>query len=378
MSSIYLDNAATTRPDPCVLDVLRRVADEAHGNPASTHAEGRAAALVVERARAQVAGRLGVPAERLLFTSGGTEANNLALLGVAWEHAARGRHLVTSAVEHASVLAPCAWLERRGWSVTRVPVDGQGFVDPGDVVSSLRADTVLVSVGHANAEIGTLQPVTELAAACRERGVLFHSDACQSFTRAPLGDGAALPDLVSLNAHKLHGPKGIGALYVRAGVVLQPLLHGGEQEGALRAGTPNTPGIAGFGAAVGLASDDDSPAIAVRRDALLQRILDAIPGVLLNGPRERRLCTNLNVSFPGCSGRALLAELDRRGVRASRGSACSSGSTLPSHVLTAIGRTPVQADGSLRFSLSRFTDDAEVEGAFQALLASLDAVRRAA
>lgn len=377
MRTVYLDNAATTRPDPRVLDAVRAFADEGYGNPASTHAEGRATALALERARAVVAARLGAPADELVFTSGGTEANNLALFGVAWEHEARGRHLVTSVLEHASVLAPCAWLERHGWSVTRVPVDGEGFVDPDDVARSLRPDTVLVSIGHANAEIGTLQPVDDLAAACGARGVLFHSDACQSFTKAPLGGDRPLPDLVSLNAHKLHGPKGVGALRVRTGVRLQPLLHGGEQEGALRAGTPNTPGIVGFGKAVELADPIDNERVAALRDALLERILAGIPGALLNGPRQRRLCTNLNVSFPGCSGRALLAEMDRRGVRVSRGSACSSGSTRPSHVLTAIGRTPDQADGSLRLTLSRFTDAADLDAAFEALQQSVIAVRRA-
>ena len=276
-----------------------------------------------------------------------------------------------SAIEHASVLAPCAWLETQGWHVTRLPVDGEGFVDPEDVRRALRPETVLVSVGQANNEIGTLQPIAAIAALCAEQGVPLHSDACQSFTRMPPPPA----DLVVVNAHKIHGPKGIGALRIRTGLHLEPLLRGGGQESGLRAGTLNTPGIVGLGSAATLASAEESLAIAKLRDELAAMVLDAIPGARLNGPRGNRLCTNVNVCLPGCSGRALVAALDRLGVRASRGSACASGSTRPSHVLTALGLSPQDADSSLRLTLSKWTTVEEITNATAALQEAVRSLR---
>jgi len=275
---------------------------------------------------------------------------------------------VTTPIEHASVLGPVAWLERRGWAVTRVPVDGAGRVDPDEVRHALRPDTVLVSIAHANNEIGTLQPVEAIAALCVGRGVAFHTDACQSFTRARLaGDGGTLPDLVSLNAHKLHGPKGIGALRVRRGLELEALLHGGDQEAGLRPGTANTPAAVGFGVAAGLTRAADVTRMTRLRDALIEGVLERIPGSRLNGPRQDRLCCNAHFAFPGRQASTLAAELDRRGVRVSRGSACTSASVHPSHVLTAIGLPEALAMSSLRLSLSLLTTEEEIARAVEAL-----------
>ena len=376
MRVAYLDNAATTPPDPRVLEAMHAAEVEAFGNAASPHGDGLAAARVVERARGVLAEALGATPDEVVLTSGGTEANNLALLGLARAARTHRRHLVVSAIEHSSVLGPAAALERDGWAVTRLPVDGRGLVDPADVAAALRPDTALVSVGHANNEIGTLQPVAAIAAACAERGVPFHTDACQSFRRT--GDDAVLAkaDLVSVNAHKLHGPKGVGALRVRTGLTLEPLQYGGGHEGGLRAGTVNTAGVVGFGRAVALVPADEPARLAALRDAFLQALEAAVPGLALNGPRHDRLCTNLNVRVPGCSGRELAAELDRRGVRVSRGAACASGSTRPSHVLTAIGCTPEQADSSLRLSLGRFTTPDDLDAALAALTEAVQGLRR--
>jgi cysteine desulfurase len=260
--------------------------------------------------------------------------------------------------------------------VERLPVDGLGRVDHLDVARALRPDTALVSVGQANNEIGTLQPVGEIAAACAEAGVAFHCDACQSFTRVPLGSASGrLPDLVSLNAHKLHGPKGIGALRIRPGLALQPILHGGEQEGGLRPGTSNTPAVVGFGVAAGLNTPEDVAAMTRLRDSLIEAILGHLPWARLNGPRQGRLCSNAHFTFPGCPGLTLATELDRRGVRVSRGSACTSSSVHPSHVLTAIGVAPDLALSSLRLTLGRFTTAEDVDYAVQALLESVRLVR---
>jgi len=371
MATIYLDNASTTQPDARVLDAMAPYSAEQFGNAAATHAHGRTAAQAVEQARAGIARALSALPEEIVFCSGGTEANNFAILGTAWAAPPGKRHLVVSPIEHASILAPCAWLEQQGWHVTRLPVDSEGFVDPDDVRRALRPETVLVSVGQANNEIGTLQPIDAIAAVCAERCVPLHTDACQSFTRvAPVG-----ADLVAVNGHKIHGPKGIGALRIRSGLRLEPLLRGGGQESGLRAGTLNTPGIVGLGCAAGLATADEALKIGKLRDDLAESILAGIDGARLNGPRVNRLCTNLNVCLSGCSGRRLVAALSRLGVSVSRGSACASGATQPSHVLTAIGLTAEDADSSLRLTLSKWTTADDIVTATSILRDAVRALR---
>ncbi|HOU54357.1 MAG TPA: cysteine desulfurase family protein [Myxococcota bacterium] len=359
---IYLDHGSTTPLAPEVAEAMARATAVAWGNPSSDHGSGLAAARVLEEARLRVATALRADPAEVVFTSGGTEANNLALKGRLLRGGRPGGRLVVSAIEHPSVMACAAWLEGLGVAVDRLPVDGEGLVDPDDLRRRLRPDTRLVSVGHGNHEIGTVQPLAELARVCAEAGVPFHTDACQSFTREPLPAPPDLPDLVSVNAHKIHGPKGAGALRVRRGLALEPLMHGGPQEGGLRPGTQNVPALAGFGVAVSLADPAEYQRQAALRDRLLERLL-SIRGAHLHGSRTRRLCHHLSLRFDGVSGRALAAALDRAGVRVSRGSACSSGTTAPSPVLLALGIPPAEALGAVRITLGRGTTEAEVDQA---------------
>lgn len=355
---IYLDHAATTPLDPTVLAAMQPYLHDRHGNASSTHADGRAARAGVEHAREQVAGALGVTPLEVLFTSGGTEADNAAIKGIAWaaKEAGRGTHLVTTQIEHHAVLETMQWLaEHQAFSLDVVPVERTGIVDPQRVLAAVRADTVLVSVMAANNEIGTLQPVAEIGPALAERGVALHCDAVQSFGRAPLQPGEWGIGALALSAHKFNGPKGVGVLMLRRDIAAQPLLHGGGQERGLRSGTFNAAGIVGCGAAAQL-SASTAPTEIPRLRALRDRLLDeltAIDGVTLNGDREQRLPNNINVAVAGCDGEALLLALDAAGVCASTGSACQSGATERSHVLEAMG-APAD-DGHVRFTLGRTT-----------------------
>ena len=362
---VYLDNASTTRPLPEVVEAMQRCLSEAFGNPASSHRQGRDASKHVERARLAIAERLQAEPGEIVFTSGGTEANNLALKGLL--NSGGPRHVITSKVEHPSVLEACAWLERHGHAVTRLPVDGEGRVDPEDLRRALRPDTALVSIMHGNNEAGTLQPVGELGRLCREAGVLFHTDACQTFTRTPLDVRRDCLDLVSVNGHKIHGPKGVGALFVRQGLELEPLLHGGGQERGVRSGTSNTPAIAGFGAAV----EASGPAVASRlarlRDALTEGLCRRLDGVVTLGAPLLRLVSVATFAFPDVSGNDLVKALDKRGVMASTGSACHSGKVEPSHVVVAMGIKAPLADGTLRLSVGQWTTEEDVALALDAV-----------
>jgi cysteine desulfurase len=364
-TGIYLDNAATTRPDPAALEAARSFEDAHHGNPSSLHAPGVAAAREVERARQAVADALGAAPDEIVFTSGGTEANNLAIKGA---FAARGEHLVVSAVEHPSVLQAALSLRRRGAEVTVVGVDARGVVSPAAVAAAITPKTVLVSVMHANNEIGTIEPAAEIGRLCRARGVLFHTDACQSFTREPLDAGSGAFDLISVNAHKIHGPKGVGALYVRRGTRLEPQLDGGGHERGLRSGTLNAPGIVGFGAAVRLSRACAPDATRRLRDRLLAALRRGIPGLRLNGPEDARLCGHLSVVLPRGRAKEIARSLSANGVYVSTGSACAAGKSEPSRVLLAVGLSPAQAERTLRLTLSRMTTRAEVDAAAAALV----------
>lgn len=363
---VYLDHNATTPLDPRVLEVLHAAQREHFGNPASSnHALGWAAAGIVEQARQQVADLIGATAREIIFTSGATEADNLALLGVAEAYRDRGRHLVTTILEHPAVTGPAAELEARGWQVSRVPTGCDGVIDPAAVAAACRPDTVMVSVMAAQNEIGTLQPVTEIAALCRERGILFHTDAAQAAGKVPLDVQAQGIGLLSLSAHKLYGPKGVGALYVRRRdprVALHPLFFGGGQERGLRPGTLNAPGVAAFGEACRVARldmEEEAGRLTALRDRLWEAISRAIPGARLNGCPRRRLPGCLNVSFPGVRGHALLGRLTTLAV--SSGSACSSAESRPSGVLQALGLSADLAAASLRLGLGRFTTAEEVD-----------------
>ena len=370
MSAIYLDYAATTPVDPGVIEAMLPYFRDTFGNPSSIHSFGQQARSAVEGAREKVASFLGAKPAEIIFTSGGTESNNFAIKGVAWANRKKGNHIIASAIEHHAVMEPCHFLEREGFEVTFLPVDSQGFVDPQDVAKAITGRTVLVSIMHANNEIGTLQPVTEIGKIARERGVCFHTDAVQTFGHMPFNVDELNVDLLSLSAHKLYGPKGVGALFVRQGTRLEPHMHGGEQEGKRRASTHNVPGIVGLAKAVELAekamAEEDTRIMALR-NRLIRGIFDKIDRVRLNGHPEKRLANNVNVSIEYCEGEAMILSLDLMGIACSTGSACSSTSVEPSHVLRAIGLSVEETRGSLRFSLGRYTQEQEIDKVLEVL-----------
>ncbi len=366
---IYLDNAATTRVADEVREAMQPFLEERCGNPSSIHSDGRVAREALERARRSVAASIGARPRRILFTGGGSESDNLALKGVALRPESGRRHVITSAIEHPAVLATCCHLERAGLEVTRLGVDEHGLVDPETLRGALRDDTLLVSVMLANNEVGTLQPVRELCASAHERGALFHSDAVQAAGKVPIDVEELGVDLLSLSAHKLHGPKGVGALYLRKGIELEPLIHGGTQEHGLRAGTENLPAIVGFGRAAELSrgSLDAATRMAGLRDELEGRIVELLPDARRNGHPTQCLPNILNLTLPGIRGESLVIAMDAHGISFSSGSACKSGSPEPTHVLLAMGRTPEEAHCSVRFSLSRETAAEEIRRAAETL-----------
>ena len=362
---VYLDHHATTPVDPRVLEAMLPFFGECYGNAASlNHAFGWEAAEAVKTARRQIADVLYVDARTLIFTSGATEANNLALKGVL-HSAGSGKHLIVSAAEHRSVLDPAARLKRGGWEVTVLPEDEYGMVEPERVADAIQPNTVLVSVMLANNEVGTINPIAEIGRVCRERGVLLHTDAVQALGRVPVDLGSLPVDLASFSAHKLYGPKGVGALYVRRGeprIHLEPLFDGGGHERHLRSGTLPVPLIVGFGAACEITGDalsEEHARIAALRDGLWEGLRRALDGVVLNGHPERRLPGNLNVSFERVDGEALMTGLKE--IAVSSGSACTTADPEPSHVLRAMGRSDALTRASLRFGLGRFNTAEEVD-----------------
>ena len=370
MNRIYLDHAATTAVSPEVLREMLPCMTECFGNAASIHGTGREAHRALDRARKQVAAVLGAQPQEIYFTSGGSESDNWAVKGVAWAARGRGKHVITSAVEHHAVLNACAWLEGMGFEVTRLPVDALGRVDPDSVARAVRPDTVLISVMTANNEIGTLQPIREIGEIARSRGVPFHTDAVQAAGHIPVNVEELQVDLLSLSAHKFHGPKGVGVLYVRRGTKLDSLIHGGAQERGLRAGTPNVPGAVGLAKALELASaslPESADRVRALRDQLIREIRARIPDAVLNGDPERRLPGNVHFSFPGVDGEALLLRLDLAGIACSGGSACTSGAQEPSHVLAAIGQTPELAKGGLRMTLGEENTPEEIKEVLRVL-----------
>src|SRR5262245_25231636 len=370
---IYLDYAATAPLDPQVAAAIHECLTREFGNPSSLHAAGRRARALVEAARERVAAPVGAASDRILFTSGATESNNLALQGVLRRSRGRRVHLVTSRIEHKSVLDVARSLESQGVAVTYVPATAGGFVDPAHVAAAIEDDTQLVSIMHVNNETGVVQDVGEIGEACRARGVLFHVDAAQSAGKLPLALAAAPIDLCSLTAHKLCGPKGVGALYVAPRVTLVPQVHGGEQERSLRAGTLATHQIVGMGKAYELADPDrEGPRLAALRDRLWQEI-GALEGAHQNGDPRRRAAHVLNVTFPGVEGESLRFEL--RDVAVSAGSACAADSPEASHVLTGMGLSDTLAGSSLRFSVGRFTSDHDVSAAAARVAAAVSRLR---
>lgn len=381
MKSIYLDYNATSPLHPSVRQAMQPFLEEFFGNASSLHTEGRHARVAIEKVRASLLKSLGDPKGQMAFTSGGTEADNLALQGVAHRLREKGDHLVVSSVEHSAVMHTAEQLEREGFRVTRVPVDGSGVVDVTALERAVTPRTVLVSVMHANNEVGTIQPVEEVGAIARRHGVLFHTDAVQSFGKVPLDLSRVPADLVTLSAHKLGGPKGAGALYLRAGVKIQPLIFGGPHERGFRAGTEAVAAIVGLGAAAEATlremSDGTLERIGRLRDRLEAGLRERVPGIEVNGHPQRRLANTLNVSFPGCSGETLLMALDLAGIRVSTGSACLAGSAGPSHVLAAMGLPAERIRGALRFSVGWGTTGEEIEEALRRIPPVAEQVRKA-
>ncbi|MBI4466251.1 MAG: cysteine desulfurase NifS [Acidobacteria bacterium] len=356
MRRVYFDHNATTPLAPQVVQAMMPFLAEEYGNASSIHSVGQRARAGVEQARAQVAALIGAREKEIVFTSGGTEADNLALRGVVGAAERLRKHVITSTIEHHAVLNTCQALEAEGICVTYVPVNPAGLVDPEEVRRALTPDTVLITVMHANNELGTLQPVAEIARIAREHRIPFHTDAVQSAGKIPVDVRALGVDLLSLSAHKIYGPKGVGALYIRGGLPLKPLMFGGHHERDRRPGTENVAGIVGLGAAAELAAahlDSEGARLAVLRDELEEGILVRVPHAGINGDRHRRTPNTTNVCFDFVEGEALVIALDLKGIACSTGAACSSGAVEPSHVLTAIGLPPERARASLRFSLGR-------------------------
>jgi cysteine desulfurase len=362
---IYLDHNATTPPFPAVIDRMTAVLGEEFGNPSSVHHFGQQAKAAVDDARTEVANLIGADPSEVLFTSGGTEGDNIAIRGAAEALEQTGKkHLVASAIEHEAVLNTLKALARRGWRTTLLPVDQSGIVSPVTLREALADDTALVSIMHANNEIGTIQPISDLAGVAHERGALFHTDAVQSAGKIPVDVKKLGVDMLSLSAHKFYGPKGVGALWIRRGLRVLPLLTGGRQERSRRAGTENVPGIVGMGVAARMAASkmrEEGARLAALRDRLEGGILRAVPGTVVNGSAESRVPNTTNISFDRIEAESLLIALDLEGIAVSTGSACSSGTLEPSHVLKAMGFSAHRTQNSIRFSLGTLNSEAEID-----------------
>jgi cysteine desulfurase len=367
---IYLDYVATTPTHPEVVKAMLPYFTDAFGNPSSVYSYGQEAKGAIEEARGKVADLIGAQSEEIVFTSGGTESDNFALEGVAFAKESKGNHIIISSVEHHAVIETCKFLERRGFRVTYLPVDEYGLVTPDDVKRAIIDKTIIISVMQANNEVGTIEPITEIGKIAQEAGIYFHTDAVQTVGHIPVNVDELGVDLLSMSAHKLYGPKGVGALYVRKGTRLIPFMHGGEQERRRRASTENVPGLVGFGKAVELAQQEmteEAERLTYLRDQLIKGLLGRIDHIRLNGHPINRLPNNVNISVDYVEGESMLLSLDLEGICASTGSACSSSSLEPSHVLLALGLSPEQAHGSLRFSLGRWTTEEEISRVLEVL-----------
>lgn len=378
MKRVYLDHAATTPVKPQVLEAMLPYFTERFGNASSLYAHGREAHAALDHARSQVARALNADEKEIIFTAGGSEADNMAIFGAARALGGRGKHLITSAIEHHAVLHCMETLAEQGFSVTHLPVDEFGRVRMEDLRAAMREDTILVSIMFANNEIGTIQPVAEIGALCREKDVWFHCDAVQAVGSVPIDVKAMNIDMLSLSAHKFYGPKGVGALYVRKGLRIPPFIYGGAQERKRRAGTENVPGIVGLGAAIELATADipgKAARITALRDALAGGIMARIEGAHLNGHPTERLPNNVNLRFDYIEGEGILTSLDLKGIEVSSGSACSAGSSEPSHVLMALGLAHEQAHGSVRMTLGDGNTREEIDVVVEELASIIKRLR---
>lgn len=378
MRRIYLDYAATTPTDPEVVKAMLPYFSERFGNPSSIHSFGQEAKSAIEEAREKIANFIGAESEEIVFTGGGTESDNFAIKGVAYAREHKGNHIITSSIEHHAVLEPCKFLEKRGFKITYLPVDKEGMVEPADVEKAITDKTILVSVMHANNEMGIIEPIDEIGRITNEKEIYFHTDAVQTFGHIPINVDALNVDILSVSAHKLYGPKGIGALYIRKGTRMVSFMHGGEQERRRRASTENVPAIVGFGKAVEIAKGmmgGEAEKLILLRDKLIKGIFEGIEHVRLNGHSSIRLPNNVNVSVEFVEGESMLLNLDMEGIAASTGSACTSSSLKPSYVLLALGLSHELTHGSLRFTLGRYTKEEEINYVLEVLPGIVDKLR---
>ncbi|PJA62431.1 MAG: cysteine desulfurase NifS [bacterium (Candidatus Ratteibacteria) CG_4_9_14_3_um_filter_41_21] len=378
MKRIYLDYAATTPTAPEVVEAMLPYFTDRFGNPSSIHSFGQEGKAAIEEAREKIANLIGAKQEEIIFTSGGTESNNSALKGVAYANQHKGNHIITTPLEHHAIIEPCNFLEKSGFKVTYLPVDKDGLLNPEEVKKAITTKTILISAMHANNEIGTIEPIAEIGRIARERDIYFHTDAVQTFGHLPINVDELNVNLLSISAHKLCGPKGMGALYVKKGTRMVSFMHGGEQERRRRASTENVPGIVGFGKAVEIAEEkmeEEAKELTILRDKLIKGIFEKIDHVCLNGHPTKRLPNNINVSIEFVEGESMLLNLDMEGIAASTGSACSSSSLEPSHVLLSLGLSPELAHGSLRFTLGRYTKEEEIDYVLEILPKIVDKLR---
>ncbi|MCD6575271.1 cysteine desulfurase NifS [Candidatus Aerophobetes bacterium] len=378
MKKIYLDYAATTPCHPEVIEEMLPFFNQIYGNPSSVYQLAQKAKGAIEEAREKVARLLNAEPEEIIFTGGGTEADNMAIKGVAFANKKRGNHIITSRIEHHAVINTCKWLEKQGLKVTYISVDKFGVIDLDELRKSLTDKTILISIMHANNEVGTIEPIQEIAKIARERGIYFHTDAVQTAGKVPIDVKESGIDMLSLSGHKLYGPKGIGALYVRKGVKISPLIHGGHHERNRRAGTENVPGIVGLGKACEIASKEmanEEKRLRELRDKLYKGLNERIDDIILNGHPHRRLPGILNICVKYVEGESMLINLDLEGICVSSGSACTSGSLEPSHVLLAMGVPAEVAHGSLRFSLGRNTTQKDIDRVISVLPSIVEKLR---
>ncbi len=377
MKKVYLDNGATTMLDPNVIKAMMPYFNVKYGNASSTHLFGEEAKEALERSRQIIAKSINARPDEIIFTSGGTESNNFALKSIAFTNKDKGKHIIVSKVEHKCIMNSCKWLEKQGFNITYLNVDKEGFVNPDEFDKAITDKTILVSIIHGNNEVGTINDLKKLGEICKKHNVYFHTDACQSYTKTELNVKKQNIDLITLNAHKIHGPKGIGVLYIKKGTKIKTWQHGGDHEFGLRAGTENIHGIVGFAEAVKIAMNKKYiNYMAKLRDKLIKGVLE-IPEVKLNGPTgDKRLCNNANFSFKGIEGEAIGGYLNNKGIASSTGSACSAKTLEPSYVLIAIGLSPEQANSSLRLTLSRFTTEEEIDYTLKVLPEIVKSLRK--
>ena len=379
MKIMYFDNAATTKVDDNVASEMQKYFLEEYGNASSVHTLGREAKIAIEKARDVIASSINAKSEEIFFTSGGTEANNFALKGLFFMNKKKNtgkKHIITTKIEHDCILNTCKWLESQGAKITYLDVDKDGLVNPKDVENAITKETFIVSIIHGNNEIGTLQALEEIGKICREKGVYFHIDACQSYTKTDINVKKQNLDLVTLNAHKIHGPKGVGALYIREGIEIEPFFHGGGHEHGKRSGTENVPGIVGFARAVRNSSSSNIKKMIKMRDRIIEKILE-MPNTRLNGVNgEKRLCNNINVSFKNIEGESIGSYLEAYGILTSTGSACASHSLKKSHVLKALGLNDLEINSSVRITISKNTTEEEVDYLLEKLEKVVEKLRK--